>query len=88
LAARPYLNLLIPLLESSVRRSIILVGPRRVGKTVMLHHLVRDMLKKGKDSRGIAYLSIDHPIYNGMGLKACFPWLKQRHRFRRARSGS
>ena len=69
LAARPYLNLLIPLLESSVRRSIILVGPRRVGKTVMLHHLVRDMLEKGKDSRGIAYLSIDHPIYNGMGLE-------------------
>lgn len=69
LSARPYLNLLRPLLESSVRRSIILVGPRRVGKTVMLHHLIREMLNKGNDPRGIAYLSIDHPIYNGLGLE-------------------
>lgn len=44
---RLYFDLFAPLAyEKDIRRALVLMGPRRVGKTVMLHHLVHDFLKK------------------------------------------
>lgn len=34
-------------LEVGVRRAVVLIGPRRVGKTVMLKHLVQRLLDDG-----------------------------------------
>jgi len=34
-------------LEVGVRRAVLLIGPRRVGKTVMLKHLVKRLLDDG-----------------------------------------
>ena len=52
------------------RRAIVLMGPRRVGKTVMLHHLIQDFLaKKTLPSRSIAYLSLDQPLYTGLSIE-------------------
>ena len=44
------------------------MGPRRVGKTVMIHHAIAKLINEGVDPRKICYVSIDHPIYNGLGL--------------------
>jgi predicted AAA+ superfamily ATPase len=64
------LDLLAPLVEQvSVRRAIVLMGPRRVGKTVMIHHLIGRLLDAGIGPRNICYLSVDHPIYNGLSLE-------------------
>lgn len=70
LSPRAYLELLMPLVrESSVRRAVVLMGPRRVGKTVLIHHAIRDLLDHGVRPQNICYVSVDHPLYNGLALE-------------------
>lgn len=67
---RPYLELFYPLVaESKVRRAVVLMGPRRVGKTVMIHHAIQRLLDGGVRPRSIGYVSVEHPLYNGLGLE-------------------
>ena len=67
---RPYLKLFFPLVtKTEVRRSILLMGPRRVGKTVMIHHAIGKLIEGGTNPKMICYISVDHPIYNGCGLE-------------------
>lgn len=67
---RPYLDLLYPLVESrEVRRAVVLMGPRRVGKTVLLHHAISRLLEAGVEPTRVLYVSVDHPLYNGLGLE-------------------
>lgn len=63
---KPFMSLLTTLPSA---RSIILLGPRRVGKTVMMFHAIRELLKAGADPRKIIYLSVDAPLYSGMSLE-------------------
>jgi uncharacterized protein len=60
-----------------VRRAVILMGPRRVGKTVMLYHLVQDLIEKGTDPRRIIFITIENPIYNNMLLEQLFLYAKE-----------
>jgi predicted AAA+ superfamily ATPase len=70
LPPRPYFELFFPLVkEKSVRRAVVLMGPRRVGKTVMIHHAIRALLDEGVRPKSICYFSVDHPIYNGLRLE-------------------
>jgi len=70
LSPRAYFDLFLPLVESrSVRRAVVLLGPRRVGKTVLLHHAIQALLESGVDPERIAYFSVDHPLYNNLGLE-------------------
>lgn len=56
--------------EEGARRAVVLMGPRRVGKTVLLHHLIKDLLEKGMYSaRNIAYLSLDQPLYTQIAIE-------------------
>lgn len=52
----------------AVRRAPILMGPRRVGKTVLLLHLILALIKAGAEPKRICYVSVEHPIFNGLGL--------------------
>lgn len=66
---RAYFHLFIPLvLQTEVRRAAVLMGPRRVGKTVMIHHAIHRLIAEGVPRNRICYFSVDHPIYNGLGL--------------------
>lgn len=66
---RPYLDLFYPLATNlSINRAVVLLGPRRVGKTVMIHHAIQLLLEKGFNPKNICYFSVDHPIYNGIGM--------------------
>lgn len=56
-------------LNWDVRRSVILLGPRRVGKTVMLRQLVERLLGSGFPAKSICFASIDTPTYSGLGLE-------------------
>ena len=40
----------------------VVLGPRRVGKTVLLHQVVRRLLEGGVAPRSIVYLSADDPL--------------------------
>jgi hypothetical protein len=70
---RPYINLFYPLInDKSIRRTVVLMGPRRVGKTVMIFHSIEKLLQDGVDSQKIIYLSLDTPIYNNLSLEFLF----------------
>ena len=69
LRPRPYLELLYPLVRNrAVRRATVLMGPRRVGKTVLIHHVIQRLIKDGVAARRLCYVSVDHPLYNGLSL--------------------
>jgi predicted AAA+ superfamily ATPase len=68
---RAYLKLFYPLVESrKIRRATVLMGPRRVGKTVLIHHAIQNLIETGISPKQIVYFSVDHPIYNGLALEA------------------
>lgn len=51
-----------------VRRAVILMGPRRVGKTVMLQQFIDGIINEGFDPKRILFASIDTPLYSTMPL--------------------
>ena len=55
--------------ERRVQRAIVLMGPRRVGKTVLLKHAVQHLMDRGASPRHIAYLSVDSPVYMQKSLE-------------------
>ncbi len=70
---RLYFNYFFPLIEQKeIRRAIVLMGPRRIGKTVMLHHSIQKLLDNGIDKQKIFFISIDNPIYMNRGLEELF----------------
>ncbi len=56
------------LVDVSLRRAVLLSGPRRVGKTTILCQTAQHLIKKGRDPKGVFYLSLDHPILKLMPL--------------------
>lgn len=70
---RAYFNLFKPLVcENKVKRAVVLMGSRRVGKTVMLYHLIQELINDGINPQKICYLSIENPIYKGLALEELF----------------
>lgn len=57
-------------LDRSVRRAVVLIGPRRVGKTVMLRQFVHGLLDSGVRGIDILYVSLDTPLYAGRSLES------------------
>lgn len=58
------------LLESKLRRAVVLLGPRRVGKTILIRHLIADLLARGVSPSRVAYVEMDHPLLHGQSLEA------------------
>ncbi|MBN2778547.1 MAG: ATP-binding protein [Bacteroidales bacterium] len=63
--------------DVSVTRAVVLMGPRRIGKTVMLYHWVRNLLNQGIDARKIIFVTIENPIYNNIGLDKIFEYARE-----------
>ncbi len=57
------------LLETKLRRAVVLLGPRRVGKTILIRHLIADLLKRGIAGQRITYVEMDHPLLHGQSLE-------------------
>lgn len=75
---RPYLDIFYPLVRDfSIRRALILMGPRRVGKTVMLFHTVQRLIEDGVSAQNIIYISVETPIYDKIYLEQLFNLAKQ-----------
>jgi hypothetical protein len=55
-------------LNFRVKRAAILMGPRRVGKTVMIRQLAAEALKQGMPRANILYASIDTRLYSNLPL--------------------
>ncbi|MBM4016721.1 MAG: ATP-binding protein [Planctomycetes bacterium] len=48
--------------DTSLRRAVLLSGPRRVGKTTILQQVATDMAREGTPPESILYVSLDHPL--------------------------
>lgn len=71
LSPRAYLEIFFTLVrKSGIRRSIILMGPRRVGKTVMIYHTIQRLIDEGVPANNIIYISVETPIYNAIDLES------------------
>ena len=63
--------------ETEIQRSVVLMGPRRVGKTVMLHHWVQELLERDISARKIIFITIENPIYNNISLEQLFTYARE-----------
>ena len=53
-------------LNHSIRRSVILCGARRTGKTTIMYQAIHELLEQNIHPRKILFISFDHPL-----LKLC-----------------
>jgi len=44
------------------RQIVLLEGPRRVGKTSLIFHIIKNLIHKGVDPKRIIYISLDDPL--------------------------
>jgi len=65
------------LIERRINRAVVLMGPRRVGKTVLIFHSIQKLIDRGIDPKKIFYLSIETPIFNGIGIEQLFKLCKK-----------
>lgn len=63
---KPFLTLIQ---DRSVNRAIVVMGPRRVGKTVMVFHAIQALLDAGVSGQSIFYISLETPLYSGIALE-------------------
>lgn len=78
MAKRLYFKLFYPYVtEKSVRRALVLMGPRRVGKTVMLFHSIQQLLADNVNAQKIFFIGIDNPIYVHLSLEDILTLCKQ-----------
>lgn len=75
---RSYLDIFYPLVSNmALKRAVILMGPRRVGKTVMLYHTIQRLIDEGVSAQNIIYISVETPIYNKIYLEQLFNLSRQ-----------
>lgn len=55
--------------DLKIKRANILMGPRRVGKTVMIYHAIKELIIRNTPSINILYISLETPIYTGLSLE-------------------
>ncbi|HNM66390.1 MAG TPA: ATP-binding protein [Chitinophagales bacterium] len=78
MSKRLYFDLFYPyVIEKKVRRALVLMGPRRVGKTVMLFHSIQQLIDKQINPQKIFFVGIDNPIYVHLSLEDILSLCKQ-----------
>jgi predicted AAA+ superfamily ATPase len=55
--------------QADIRRTVVLTGTRRVGKTTILYQMIKTLLDKGVVPRKIVYISMDHPMLKLSGFQ-------------------
>lgn len=53
---------------TDLRRTVVLTGARRVGKTTILYQIIDTLLKRGVPPQKIVFFSMDHPMLKLSGL--------------------
>lgn len=71
------------LAHRKVNRAVVLMGPRRVGKTVMVFHAIGELIRGGVKAEKILYLSLETPLYTGMSLEQIVQLFQKMHKHRR-----
>lgn len=66
-------------LDTRVRRAAVLIGPRRVGKTVMIKHFIQWLLDEGVQGTRILFASLDTPLYSSLNLESLVQTFIEQH---------
>lgn len=70
MSRRLYFDLFYPfVVETQIRRAVVLMGPRRVGKTVMMFHTINQLIEENINPQRIFFVGIDNPIYVNLSLQ-------------------
>jgi len=70
MSRRLYFDLFYPyVVDKDVRRAVVLMGPRRVGKTVLLFHSIQQLIAEQVNPQQIFFVGIDNPIYVHLSLE-------------------
>lgn len=70
MSKRLYFDLFYPfIIERNIKRALVLMGPRRVGKTVMLFHCIENLIKNEINPQRLFFIGIDNPIYVNLSLE-------------------
>lgn len=74
LSRRLYFNLFFKLVkEVDINRAVVLMGPRRVGKTVLMYHVIDALLTEIKVRENkICFISVENPLFQNIGLDELF----------------
>jgi uncharacterized protein len=68
---RAYLQPFTRLLrQDGPQRALLLLGSRRVGKTILVFHSIDDLLKRKVAGRDILYISLETPTFFGQSLES------------------
>jgi len=54
--------------QRDLRRTVVLTGARRVGKTTILYQMIEAILNRGVQPQKIVYISMDHPMLKLAGF--------------------
>jgi predicted AAA+ superfamily ATPase len=77
---RRFFSLLYPLASATApRRAVVLLGPRRVGKTVLLQQLIGQLLREGRPPADIVYFAVDLPVFVGLSLQELLDIYREIH---------
>jgi predicted AAA+ superfamily ATPase len=70
MSKRLYFDVFYPFVkETDIKRAVVLMGPRRVGKTVMMFHAIQELIAENILPQKIFFIGIDNPIYMHLGLE-------------------
>lgn len=70
MSRRLYFKLFYPFVkEIDIKRAVVLMGPRRAGKTVMMFHAIQQLIEEKVPPQKIFFIGIDNPIYMQLGLE-------------------
>jgi hypothetical protein len=65
--------------QTDVKRAVVLMGPRRVGKTVMIQHTVQSLIDLGTPPENIFYVSVDNPLFTALDLEKILTLYQEIH---------
>ena len=65
--------------QAEVNRAVVLMGPRRVGKTVMLTQAIQKLIDDGIEANHIFNVAVDTPTYTGVSLEQLLHWFLEIH---------
>jgi len=78
MSKRLYFDLFYPFVtEFDIRRAVVLMGPRRVGKTVMMFHTIDQLINEKINPQRIFFIGIDNPIYVNLSLQEILDLCKE-----------
>ncbi len=81
LPKRAYFQAFLSLVKQKrPHRAVVLMGPRRVGKTVMITQAIDRLVKEAVPPKRILYVSVDTPTYTGLTLERLLNLFLETHK--------